>query len=423
MDEINIPLYAFPFKFGLEANILDSTGNPRYIIQASKIYNLGIKSGYNISGNKNTVLTGEPTNLKIKEFFKKASNKKEKFGTFYFWITQSLLLRPSCIVQQNFDGNVSVQNVLIKSFEIAKDLQLDFINHYSYFDDSERKNIKISKSVLAANFSGKVNIEGGEDIFDDLDLFLKLVSFSQRRKITCYGYRSIIENEFVDFYRGDVSVPKENFEHSTDDLLIDPSIFSNFISYALLAVNNCSFKGYLTDAISKAAYCKYATLESEYLSYYAAIENLVNGYKDEHSLHFILDNDLWKKFSNDLKGFIKNHDYFKHEKIKRQLVYEKLSELNRSSLASVFSSFCQFYKIDVSDLWTLGGHEYSLTNIRNLLIHGGRFEREKLNLLINANSHLKWILERCILRILSWDIEHSNISPSFLRNFISYNLW
>ena len=420
---INLALYAFPFKFGLEATILDFPGDPKYIISASKVYNLGIKSSPDISGNQSVVLTGEPVNLKIREFFKKKSNKEEKFGTFYFWITQSLQLRPSCIVETGFDGNVSVENVCTKSFDIAKNIQLDFINYYFYFDDPKQKNLKISKSVLAANFSGKINIETGEDIFSELDLFLKLVSFSERRKVISYGYRAIVENQLIDFYRGDISVPKENFEHSRDDVLIDPSSFKDFISHALFAVKNCSFKDYLVDAISKAAYCKYTNIESEYLSYYAAIENLVNGYKDEHDLHVILDDESWKNFSEDLRGFIKNNVHFNNEKTKRKLIYEKLSELNRASFGSVFNSFCEFYEIDVSDLWSLGGHKYSLTKIRNLLIHGGRFEREKLNLLINANSHLKWTLERCILRIMGWDIEHSNVSPSFLRNFISYNRW
>lgn len=84
LDKINIPLYAFPFKFGLESTVLDSTGNLRYIISASKIYNLGIKSGCDISGNKNTILTGEPVNLKIKEFFKKKVIKKKNLEHFIF---------------------------------------------------------------------------------------------------------------------------------------------------------------------------------------------------------------------------------------------------------------------------------------------------------------------------------------------------
>ena len=423
LDGINIPASAFPFKFGLEATILDSQGDYRYIISATKVYNLGIQSNSDISSNQNTILIGEPVNLKIREFFNSQTDKKSNFKTFYFWITPSRQLSPKSIIKSEFDGNVSVKTVCNSNFVITKDISLDFINYYFHFDDPKQKNVRSSKSVLAANFNGEIDIQNGEDIFDDLDLFLKLVSFSERRKVMSYGYKAFIDNEFIDFFRGDISIPKENIDHSINDVLIQPSNFQDFINHSLITANDCTFKDYLFDAISKASYCKYANIESEYLSYYAAIENLVNGYKDEHSLHFILDNESWNKFNKDLRKFIKNHDYFKNEKIKRKLIYEKISELNRVSFGSIFKSFCQFYKIDLSDLWSIGGQDHSLAQIRNLLIHGGRFEREKLNLLIKAKSHLKWILERCILRVLDWEIEHSNVSAAFLRDFSAYNYW
>ena len=207
-------------------------------------------------------------------------------------------------------------------------------------------------------------------------------------------------------------------------MLICPRNFIEFIKQALSLANKCTFKDYLFDSINKASYCKYSNIENEYLSYYAALENLVNGFKNERNLHFILDQNSWKGFNKNLKKFVKQHALFQQEKNKRQLIYEKLPELNRISFSSAFNLFCQCYEIDLSDLWSIsGGYEYSLTKIRNLLIHGGRFEREKFNLLFYAKCHLKWTLERCILRILNWNIERSNVSASFLIKFKAYNEW
>jgi hypothetical protein len=126
-----------------------------------------------------------------------------------------------------------------------------------------------------------------------------------------------------------------------------------------------------------------------------------------------------------LKGFIKEHNHFKYEQEKRKLLYEKIQELSRVSFGTAFKSFCEFYQIDLSDLWPIGGEEVStsLTKIRNKIIHGGRFEREEYNAVICALSHLKWTLERCILRVLDWDVERSKVRSLFLNNYIDYNEW
>lgn len=158
---------------------------------------------------------------------------------------------------------------------------------------------------------------------------------------------------------------------------------------------------------------------------------MVNGYRDTHNFHYILGSDDYKKFSRDLKSFIKAHDLFKDSNEdelrskKRKLVYEKIAELNRISFGTAFKSFCDFYQIDLCDLWSLGGGEVStsLTKIRNRLIHGGRFERSEYDAVICAKTHLQWTLERCILRVLGWDIEKSNVRSLFLKHCVGYNEW
>lgn len=273
----------------------------------------------------------------------------------------------------------------------------------------------------------------------DIDSFLKIVSFAERRKIVCYGYRGVSNGVFTDFYRGDIAIPKENFEHSINAVLIDGLDFQEFVLQALENTRSCAFREHLFDAIGKAAYRDDSTLESEYLSYYSALENLVNGYRDTHNFHYILENDtsiesndLWRRFSKDLKSFIKSHEFFKgkesqeeNEARSRQLIYEKIPELNRISFGTAFTSFCAHYRIDLSDLWMIQGRgvHTSLSKIRNRLIHGGRFERDEYTAVNCAKNHLKWALERCILRVLDWDIERSKVCSSSLSRYIDYKQW
>ena len=340
-------------------------------------------------------------------------------------------LSPAYYNEFHYNGDAYVRTFNNKAFEIAEGLKLNFINYYFHYNDKKRKNTRISEFVLAAEFVGVTEYELGESILPEIEVFLKLVSFSERRRVVCYGYKGTLANETVEFYRGDISIQKEDFEYSFNETLIDIQDFEEFISQAILTGKSCIFKEDLFAAIGKVAYREYSSIESEYLSYYSALENLINGYRDTNAFHYIFESNHWNKFSRDLKSFIKNHDLLKDEgeeeekKRKRELIYEKIPELNRVSFSTAFKAFCKFYCIDLDDLWSIGGGgvTISLTKIRNQLIHGGRFEREEYDAIICARSHLRWTLERCILRVLDWDIERSKVRPVYLKNFIDYNEW
>jgi hypothetical protein len=419
-----------PFIFSLRATFFTAQSS-LLKISAEKVYNLGINTSHVATNQEYSVLRAEPVNLKIQEFIQRSEDQKNP-KIFYFWLTQSIQLAPFYSTELHYNGDISVKTYNNKEFEIVEGLKFSFINYYFHYNDPKRKNKRISEPVLAAEFLGFTEHKLGEDIFSEIEIFLKLVSFSERRRVVCYGYKGTLENEIINFYRGDISIPKEDFNHLANEVLIDSQNFEEFTLISLNAGRSCFFREHLFDAIGKAAYREYSSLESEYLSYYSALENLINGYRDTHNFHYILVDDDYKKFCKDLKYFIKKHDLFSdnnEEKElrskKRKLVYEKIAELNRISFGTAFTSFCEFYQIDLRDLWSLGAGEVStsLTKIRNRLIHGGRFERAEYDAVICAKTHLKWTLERCILRVLDWDIEKSNVRPSFLKYCVGYNEW
>ncbi len=420
------------FIFSLKASFSNGQ-NELMEISVGKVYNLGIETSYFATNQEISILKAEPVDLKIQEFYQGyEDNNKKAQKTFYFWLTQSIQLAPFNSSERHYYGNVSVKTYTKKEFNIVEELKFSFINYYIHYKDPKRKDKWISEPVLAAEFLGITEHELGENIFPEIAMFLNLVSFSERRRVVCYGYKGVLDHKNVDFYRGDVSIPEENFEHSPNQCLINIKDFEKFMLKALKTSKNCIFKKHLFDAIGKATYSEYLTLDSEYLSYYSALENLVNEYRDTSSSYYILGTDDYKSFSKDLKNFIKKHNLFKdnHEtkELKHQtraLIYKKIPELNRISFGTAFNLFCELYQIDLRDLWFLEGRNNctSLTDIRNRLIHGGRFERAEHDAVICANNHLKWTLERCILRVLDWDIEQSNVRPLFLTQYVEYNTW
>jgi hypothetical protein len=427
----NDPIPKIPFIFSLNATTFNLLGDLSTSISASKVYNLGISTAFYDMNRSISTLRAEPVDLRICRLLGQDDSQEK---SFHFWLTQSILLAPDYSTELRHNGNITIDTLNTKSFEVFKGLQFNFVNYYTHYDDTKRQNIRFSKSVLAAEFTGITAQEIGEATLPDMDEFLTLVSFAERRSIVCYGYGGISNGKMTDFYRGDLSVPKEDFGYSLNETLINIEDFQEFILKALPHAKACVFRDYLFDAIGKTAYRKKTTLESEYLSYYSALENLVNGYHGNFGSRDILENGSWKRFSKDLKTFIKKHEFFKKEedqeiqeirKRKRELMYSKISELKRVSFGTAFKSFCDFYGVDLSDLWPLEGGEVStsLSVIRNKLIHGERFEREEYEALVCAASHLKWTLERCILRVLDWNVERSKVCSTYLGLCVGYKEW
>jgi hypothetical protein len=431
----SFPGLEIPFVFSLRASF-SRAQNILLEVSADKIYKSGVETFYVATNQEYSILRAEPVDLKIREFFQ-ASEENKNGKHFYFWLTQSEHLSPFSSSFLDCNGNITVEAHDSKNFEIAKGVKLKFSNYYFYYDDPKKKNRRISESVLAAESLDCTEYELGENIFPEIEAFLKLVSLSERRRIVCYGYRGVLDGEMVDFYRGDISIPEQSSQ-SSNDPLIDLQDFPEFIFKVLKMSKDCNFREYLFDAIGKVACREYASIESEFLSYYSALENLVNGYGKSQESHKILDDESYSIFCKNLKEFIKQHVLFgksndtvenRLRSKKRELMYEKIAELNRASFGKSFELFCEFYEVNLSDLWPLrgGGSSFAsltLTQIRNHLIHGERFEREEYEALICANDHLRWMLERCILRVLDWDVERSAVRPLYLKKYhINYTEW
>jgi hypothetical protein len=431
-----LSLIAIPGKFSLRSS--SSKSQEREIISVDKAY----LQTTTCTHQNNLVLKATVLDLKVQRVFDSSHNDisetKKTIRDFHFWLTQSIQLSPGYSTWHSFDGNTVVKDFRNISLEIREGLKLKFIDYYFHYNDPNRKNKRISESTLAAELSDFAEPKSDEELFSEIELLLRIVSFSERRKIACYGYTAYSQgdiHEAIDFYKPGSLIPKENFEHSHDNLLIEGEYFEEFIMQSLKNLRDCAFKEYLLEAIGKAAYHANTHIESDYLTYYSALENLVNGFRDTHNLRFILEEEPCKKFGKDIKNFISKHDSFingndekenQTRKEQRKLMYEKIPELNRVAFGTVFKLFCDFYQVDIEDLWPLldGKSLVSLSTIRNKIIHGERFEKEKeYEALMYAKINLQWILERCILRVLDWDIERSRVHPLALTIYFAQSKW
>jgi hypothetical protein len=155
---------------------------------------------------------------------------------------------------------------------------------------------------------------------------------------------------------------------------------------------------------------------------------LVLSFRRQHGFEFVFsDADLveWRQIKDgSLKEWLKSLPLLAGDgrAEERKLIYENLSALERISLSHAFKKFCEVYSVDLSDLWPISGggdKKWSLTFIRNKLVHGEVFPSFKMGALMVATEHLRWTLERMILGYFGWSVEKSNVSPSYLSPFMT----
>jgi hypothetical protein len=167
------------------------------------------------------------------------------------------------------------------------------------------------------------------------------------------------------------------------------------------------------------------TIEQKFVRLFSALETLVLKHRRDSSVEFVFPPDEWKNIQKQLRKAMNGISALANDNIKRCLVYENLSGLNRISLRTAYAAFCTYYQIELDDLWPVcgSGSSVTLADIRNRLVHGVPLERKQLNTVCIATRHLEWILERALLKILGWPLENSRVGPIWLRNMVDYLNW
>ena len=176
-------------------------------------------------------------------------------------------------------------------------------------------------------------------------------------------------------------------------------------------------------AISFTVPAKDGTVDGEVVALYTAIEILVLQFRRTAGLEFIVGSDEFQSIRKELKRGIDALTIL--DENKKFLMKQKLSELNRVSLGTAFEAFCKHYSVQLTDLWPVVKRDsgVSLSDVRNMLVHGEHFGPDQYEALSFAQFHLRWTVERMILSVLTWPIDKSTVSPQFLGSWIPYKEW
>lgn len=370
------------------------------------------------------VLVGEPWDLKVEHVREPLTYHKEPRTKGAFWISPTRLLPPGKSRGFSYTGEVTAERHYQFGITLANGLGLTFDLHTRYWDGPEGETVMFDEVVaefeMAEDTRGTTRVDEALEHIDDL---LRIVSFVGEYPIACVGWRAGDSSSVTEFYRHR-AVPSATQAPSMHDALVEYIDFKEFITTAYARFNEISPNAALRRALDYAVPDSNETIESAYITLYAAVETLVLFFRRQEGLEFIFkDDEQWQELNRDLRKWLKQHRLLSGNENKdtRQLVYEKLPELMRASFSTAFRGFCEHYGVDLSDLWPVTGNSKgdSLSTIRNKLVHGEVYDQRHYEALIGAGQHLRWSVYRMIFAMLGWPVERTKIRPEIIeRTFI-----
>lgn len=411
------------FEFSVVGELKGFSGKTESSIKSEKVYSKTGSTVYWGPDIKESVHAGEPRDLEETHFFHDSHNDALQKTVGSFLLTPSELLSPFTIREPSYKGDVKVETIRQIKFTLANGFSLTFDNHYRYQECENGDEITFTELVAEFEIDGVVK---GKEIvhstIDYLDDFLMLASFAERHRCVCLGWDFTDSESHTKFYRRDIAIPSIKGKRSYSDPLIEIAVFEDYIKTAYHNYIQIEPRDLIRHAIQcvNSVHSEGKTIENSFITLYSAIETITLHFRRMKQLEFVLSQEQWSQFQDDLKKWLKNHPLISDDKEKRACIYNKLPELNRIPFPNAFTQLCEHYSVDLSDLWPISNNPdgISLADIRNKIVHGDTFNPLQFRAVICAKEHLIWTIERLLLAILGWPIFTSKVNKDYLSHYM-----
>ncbi|WP_304902989.1 hypothetical protein [Methylicorpusculum sp.] len=400
----------------LHAVDLGFTGKEELLIESPEVYFDGMSKKYWGSDISENIIPGEPQDLHIVQPIHSVGDSENT--QIVFWVTPNSFLSPDMIQSASNTGNIEYERISSSRFTFRNNISASFDKHFR--SKTAENGDLIQWDFLVACVETEVPAIDvstiKETILPDIDDLLLIASFVARQRTACLGWSASDGNSLTTFYRGYYTFPKIKTKISIHDGVIEPAKFEDFMNTCYQEFLKYENKLAIRNAIFSLVPSNSLTLEVSFLNMFAGLETLILDFKRQKSLEFVLQHDQWSSLKEYLKKCIKNSTEPTLEAEQRKLLYSKLDELNRVSLREAFESFCEYYSIQLEDLWPIFGKNKlaGLSDIRNKFIHGDPLGHEMYDPIILAHQHLKYVLERVLIRVLQWNVDETKVSPTYL---------
>jgi hypothetical protein len=366
------------------------------------------------------VVKVEPAELYVKHYLHGESEESGKAHIDYF-LTEARGLGPVSTVEQSYTGEVRLTASPRVMLDFKNGWVGKFERHYQYADTevTGAKGIfSTSHLVLTLEKEGHAlgSIEEAQGLSKFIDDFLWYLSFAGRQRVTWVRWISIINTECVEYTRS-VCIPRQDDEEE----LIELWETQEFLQHCLDYMQKEGNLNLYVPLLNLVAAERRETVESKFMSLYTALEALLFSYANSRNRNKLFsDIHVWEAFKKELIQTIESSKNLNYDK---SPMLQKLGIFNQRSLQSLYNEFCSDFSIDNSDLWPVFHGNFSLSRIRNKLVHGEELRYEQLQGLSIAEENLRWIVERCLLGIIGWTKPTRITSWGGLSIYTAYKDW
>lgn len=415
------------WHFSVEGEVNHVPGHETKI-SAKNVYRGSLKGTHWSPEIIDGVLIAEPVDLKIEHF--RGPDGVEIPKTYgRFWLTPNKLISPGQSTSHSFTGEVSIETIWKVDFKLQTGLPITFTNRYLYQDNQKGEIISWSELIAEYELEGKAqNFDEAHSLLSELDDLLAIVSLASRHRCVCLGFDfSNTDGYLVDFYHRNITIPAPETEYY--EQLIDKLNIREFLNITYWRFVELERNDLIRQAINYTIPRTGRTIESSFITLYSALETIVLYFRREADLEMVFsenEEEQWKTIQKNLREFFKAHPLLKEDKEKRKRLYDNIPALKRVSFRAAFEACYKSYGVAISDLWPVTDNNggWSLSTIRNKLVHGEHFISAQRHAVATARSHLQWIVERLLLAILGWDISNSHVSPEYLSgSTVDYKDW
>lgn len=328
----------------------------------------------------------------------------------WFQLSHSHQLSPNELRYFHYDGSAKVKFSKKKCFQFTEDFSATFINRYQWINDGKKRNITFPELIAEAEFQNPIEAGEVEDSIKLFDDFLLLVSYAEGHRVTLPRIQVYYPDSICNIYRMNYSIPKLPDNHNFNCFRIYRKDFDNFIKKTWGTYQKSKHRELLKAALISQVTDVQRSMESRYLSIFSGIETLLLCFRLENDLELVVcDNNNWNRLKKQIKKSIKNQDIVELDKEQKEFLYNNLNSLNRIPLNRVFEIFANTKGLAFDDLWNFTGSssEYSLTTLRNRLIHGHGITPKFIADFSVASENLKLYAQRMLLADLGWRYEKS----------------
>jgi hypothetical protein len=406
------------FEASFRAAVQHLDGSQGALLEAPTVYIRDQRSALWGPGLVVATFNGEPQDFRVTRYYQGAGRPSGESHVVW-WISPNKMLSPPLETHRSFRGDYRVRRFYRHRFRLTPGFSIAFDKHFRSRTDGDQL---VQWSFLVGESRVPVCAEEGHTLANSLlplvDDLLLVSSLATRSATACVGWQASDEACSTSFYRGKYAFPTGYTLSNLWEGLVHSGDFRRFVRKGYSRLRKYSDPDVLRFVIHALVPRESTTLERSFMSLFAALEMMILEFRKRRSLEFTLGEKDWQSLRDGLKVAIGTLTKGRLAPTRRSWLYSKLAELNRVPLRAAFDRFCEVQHVKLDDLWPVFGSKatgFGLSDIRNVLVHGGEFPRWDIDVLGTACDHLRWSVERILLSVLGWAVDEADVSPSTLK--------